>query len=120
MCIRDRTETVLALSGIANPKPFIRYLKSFKPTVKVKLFPDHHNFTRKDLDALVKRFEELEGSRKIIVTTEKDAVRLMNNPYFPQSLKGFIYYQPVEVQFDPMNVNNFDMEIQKTLLNAIK
>lgn len=114
------TETVLALSGIANPKPFIRYLKSFKPTVKVKLFPDHHNFTRKDLDALVKRFEELEGSRKIIVTTEKDAVRLMNNPYFPQSLKGFIYYQPVEVQFDPMNVNNFDMEIQKTLLNAIK
>lgn len=113
-------DTMLALSGIANPKPFIRYLKSFKPRVKVKLFPDHHNFTRKDLDALVKRYDELEGKRKIIVTTEKDAVRLFNNPYFPQALKQCIYYQPVEVQFDPMNVADFDVEIQKALLNAIK
>lgn len=113
-------DSVLALSGIANPKPFIRHLKSFRPKVKVKLFPDHHNFSRKDLDALVRRFDEMEGKRRIIVTTEKDAVRLVNNPYFPQSLKGCIYYQPIEVKFDPMNVSDFDMEIQKALLNAIK
>lgn len=113
-------DTVLALSGIANPKPFIRYLKSFRPKVKVKLFPDHHNFSRKDLDALVRRFDEIEGKRRIIVTTEKDAVRLINNPYFPESLKSCIYYQPIEVQFDPMNVSNFDMELQKALLNSIR
>lgn len=113
-------DSVLALSGIANPKPFIRHLKSFRPKVKVKLFPDHHNFSRKDLDALVRRFDEMEGKRRIIVTTEKDAVRLVNNPYFPQSLKGCIYNQPIEVKFDPMNVSDFDMEIQKALLNAIK
>jgi len=113
-------DTILALSGIANPKPLVRYLKNFKAKVKVKVFPDHHDFSRKDLDAIVKRFNELEGRQKIIVTTEKDAVRLINNPYFPHQLKPLIFYQPVEVIFDPMNVDTFDLELQKQLLKSIK
>lgn len=112
-------DTVLVLSGIANPKPLVRYLKGFKASIKVKVFPDHHNFNRKDLDAITKRFNELEGKQKIIVTTEKDAVRLINNPYFPHQLKPHIFYQPVDVTFDPMNVDSFDLELQKMLLKSI-
>lgn len=112
-------DTVLVLSGIANPKPLVRYLKGFKATIKVKVFPDHHNFNRKDLDAITKRFNELEGKQKIIVTTEKDAVRLINNPYFPHQLKPYIFYQPIDVTFDPMNVDSFDLELQKMLLKSI-
>ena len=112
-------DTVLVLSGIANPKPLVRYLKGFKATIKVKVFPDHHNFNRKDLDAITKRFNELEGKQKIIVTTEQDAVRLINNPYFPHQLKPYIFYQPVDVTFDPMNVDSFDLELQKMLLKSI-
>lgn len=112
-------DTVLVLSGIANPNPLVRYLKGFKATIKVKVFPDHHNFNRKDLDAITKRFNELEGKQKIIVTTEKDAVRLINNPYFPHQLKPYIFYQPVDVTFDPMNVDSFDLELQKMLLKSI-
>lgn len=112
-------DTVLVLSGIANPKPLVRYLKGFKASIKVKVFPDHHNFNRKDLDAITKRFNELEGKQKIIVTTEKDAVRLINNPYFPHQLKPYIFYQPVDVAFDPMNVDSFDLELQKMLLKSI-
>ena len=113
-------DSILVISGIANPKPLVRYLKGFAAKVKVKVFPDHHNFSRKDLDAIVKRFEELPGKHRLIVTTEKDAVRMINNPYFPHDLKPYIYYQPVEVKFDPMNVDSFDLELQKHLLNAIK
>ena len=113
-------DSILVVSGIANPKPLIRYLKGFAAKVKVKIFPDHHNFSRKDLDAIVKRFNDLEGKRRIIVTTEKDAVRLVNNPYFPHELKKYIFYQPVEVKFDPMNVDSFDIEIQKQLLRTVK
>lgn len=112
-------DTVLVLSGIANPKPLVRYLKGFKASIKVKVFPDHHNFNRKDLDAITKRFNELEGKQKIIVTTEKDAVRLINNPYFPHQLKPHIFYQPIDVTFDPMNVDSFDLELQKMLLKSI-
>jgi tetraacyldisaccharide 4'-kinase len=108
-------DAVLVLSGIANPKPLIRYLKKFKATIKVKLFPDHHNFTRRDLEVIEKRYSELEGDRRYIITTEKDAVRLVNNPYFPHQLKKYIFYQPIEVTFDPRNVDSFDVELQKAL-----
>ena len=111
-------DTILVLSGIANPKPLVRYLKGFEAAVKVKVFPDHHDFSRKDLESIVNRFNDIDGKRKIIVTTEKDAVRLVNNPYFPHELKKYIFFQPVEVEFDPMNVDNFDIEIQKALLKT--
>lgn len=113
-------DTILVVSGIGNPKPLIRYLKEYPAKVKVKVFPDHHNFSRKDLDVIQTRFDQLSGKRKIIVTTEKDAVRLINNPYFPHDLKRYIFYQPVEVKFDTMNVDSFDIELQKQLLNAIR
>ncbi|MDE6282986.1 MAG: tetraacyldisaccharide 4'-kinase [Muribaculaceae bacterium] len=115
-----RDDTILAVSGIASPRPFIRYLKSFNARVKVKQYPDHHNFTRRDLEQLLRRFNELEGERKLLITTEKDAVRLINNPYFPQELKECSYYLPVKVRFDPHNVDSFDDELNKLLLNSIK
>lgn len=92
-------DTVLAVAGIGNPRPFVRYLKSFDAVVKVDVYPDHHNYTRKDIDHLVSRFSNLKGRRRIIVTTEKDAVRLATNPYFPHELKSSIFYLPVEVEF---------------------
>ncbi len=72
------------------------------------------------MDGLLEKFNELEGDRKYIITTEKDAVRLTNNPYFPHELKNRIYYQPIEVKFDPLNAEPFDIEVQKVLLNAVK
>ncbi|MDE6843859.1 MAG: hypothetical protein K2J24_10085, partial [Muribaculaceae bacterium] len=42
-------------------------------------------------------FNKLKGERKLIVTTEKDAVRLLHNPYFPAYLKACIYYLPIAV-----------------------
>jgi tetraacyldisaccharide 4'-kinase len=79
----------------------VRYLKSFKAKVKVNVFPDHHDYTRKDIDLLLSRFDSMscpEGE-KYIVTTEKDAVRLINNPYFPHELKPYIFFMPVRVEF---------------------
>jgi tetraacyldisaccharide 4'-kinase len=94
-------DMLLAVSGIGNPRPFVRYLKSFKAKVKVNVFPDHHDYTRKDIDLLLSRFDSMscpEGE-KYIVTTEKDAVRLINNPYFPHELKPYIFFMPVRVEF---------------------
>ena len=34
------------------------------------------------------------------MTTEKDAVRLAANPYYPHELKAITYYLPIEVEFD--------------------
>jgi len=90
-------DAILVIAGIANPKPFVRYVKSFDAHVKVNIFDDHHNYTRHDLELITERYNSLQGARKIIVTTEKDAVRLLNNPYFPKALKGALMYVPVHV-----------------------
>lgn len=97
-------DTILAIAGIGNPKPFVRQVKSFKAKVKVDVFPDHHNFTRKDIDHIRARFESLRTTgKRIIITTEKDAVRLANNPYFPYEIKANTFFLPIKVDFDRYN-----------------
>lgn len=116
----NREDTILLLTGIANPGPMVRYLRQFKAKVKVRQFPDHHIFTRRDIDMLRRQFDELNGETKLIVTTEKDAVRLACNPYFPQSLKPYLYYLPIEVEFDKTQGETFDVALQKAILSSGK
>lgn len=92
------TDSVLLVTGIAYPRMFVKHFKNYPFRVRVLRFPDHHDFTRKDIMAISEYFEKLEGKRKIILTTEKDAVRLEYNPYFPESLKPLVFYLPIEVR----------------------
>ena len=89
---------VMLLTGIAHPRYFVRYFRNYPFRVKVDHYPDHHDFSRKDILDIEKKFKGMPGERKIIVTTEKDAVRLMHNPYFPQALKPFTFFLPVHVR----------------------
>lgn len=91
-------DMVMVLTGIANPRGLIRYLLQFNFRMRVEHFADHHDFSRKDLEKIAKEFEKMNGKHKVIITTEKDAVRLVNNPYFPEELKPFIYYIPISVE----------------------
>lgn len=90
-------DRVLLLTGIAHPRYFVRHFKQFPFKKKVCHFPDHHKFTRSDIDRISGIFDDMKGKRKIIITTEKDAVRLSNNPYYPQHLKAVTYFLPIEV-----------------------
>ena len=94
-----QNDTILAVAGIGNPRPFVRYIKSFLPRVKVNIYPDHHNYSRKDIELLKNRYNSMKGENRIIVTTEKDAVRLACNPYFPHELKAVTFYLPIKVEF---------------------
>ena len=112
-------DSILVVTGVANPRPFVRHLRKYKARVKVKRYSDHHNYTSGDMEAIVKRFNELPGNRKFIITTEKDAVRLSNNPYFPHALKSCIFYLPIKVEFLPQCEQPFD-ETLKTMLRNLK
>lgn len=91
-------DSVLLLTGIAHPRYFVRHFSPYKFKVKVSHFPDHHDFEREDLSQMLDRFQKMTGERKLILTTEKDAVRLAYNPYFPSGLKPFCFYVPVSVR----------------------
>ena len=60
-------KTANVISGIANPNRFLKTLNSLKVNFDYKLFPDHHYFSKKDIEF---NFE------RPILTTEKDAARM--------------------------------------------
>lgn len=95
-----RRDAVLLVTGIANPRGFINHFAKYPFKVSVAHFPDHHDFTRADMDMIKDRFMALKGERKIIITTEKDAVRMAYNPYFPAVLKPSTFYIPVQVRME--------------------
>lgn len=68
---------VLLVTGIANPKPLKKLLEEQSKLYYIMHYPDHHIFTIDDLKEIKKRFENIEATDKIILSTEKDSVRLM-------------------------------------------
>lgn len=96
----NRHDAVFLVTGIAHPRYFVRYFKKYPFKVKVDHFPDHHDFSRHDIAEIKEKFNAMKGERKIIVTTEKDAVRLSCNPYVPKDLKPYFFYLPVVVEMD--------------------
>lgn len=67
---------VLLVTGIANPQPLKDLLLEHAETYYMLHFPDHHIFTIDDWRDIKKRFDKIESDNKLILTTEKDAVRL--------------------------------------------
>ena len=92
-------DSIFLLTGIAHPHYFVRHFRQYPCRKKVEHFPDHHDFSRSDIQKIAEKFKQMKGERKIIVTTEKDAVRLVHNPYFPPELKPYTFFQPIEVDF---------------------
>ncbi len=67
---------VLLVTGIADPRPLVDHLRSRFPTLEHVSFPDHHAFRKADLTQLAGRIGKFAPGPKLLVTTEKDAVRL--------------------------------------------
>jgi tetraacyldisaccharide 4'-kinase len=94
--IDDRVE-VLLVTGIANPAPLKRWLNDRSRTYYELAYSDHHIYRIDDLKAIIRRFENITATDKLILTTEKDAVRLIK---FRQELEEWpIYVLPITPRF---------------------
>ncbi len=92
----EQTE-VLLVTGIANPKPLKKYLEEYSQTYFLMQYGDHHIFTIDDFKEITDRFEHIKSESKIIITTEKDATRLLK---FSNEIDGMPFYVlPVEHSF---------------------
>ncbi|MFC2109817.1 tetraacyldisaccharide 4'-kinase [Bacteroidota bacterium] len=94
---------VLLLTGIANPNPLLEHLKQLQVNYKHLKFPDHYNFSEKDLSKINNEFIKLTSTKKLILTTEKDYMRL-------QGRIANLYYLGIETNF----LNN-----QSTVFNEL-
>ncbi len=91
-------EEVLLVTGIARPAPLKEEIERRGARVEMARFGDHHSFTQAELEAIATRFNGMKSSRKAIVTTEKDAARLLHRSGLPQAIKENIYALPIEVE----------------------
>jgi tetraacyldisaccharide 4'-kinase len=89
---------VLLVTGIAQPKPLEACMRQCAASVHTVVFPDHHAFAENDIAAIARRWNAKPPTNKILITTEKDAVRLQHTA-FPDALAARSYYIPVEVNF---------------------
>lgn len=69
---------VLLLTGIANPTPLCSFLNKNKIDYTHLKYGDHHNFTANDIHEIRSKYTSLKGERKLILTTEKDYVRILD------------------------------------------
>ena len=96
----DAADAVLLFCGVARPKPLVEEMKHRYPHVELLSFPDHHPYSNKDIEEILRRYQKMEGARKIIVTTEKDYARFNNSPYFCQFDSVPLFVAPVSVKID--------------------
>jgi len=101
----------LVVTGIAVPGPLIEYLEGFFSEVIHLGFPDHHYYSENDIKKIGKAFKDLKSREKIIITTEKDAVRLREFSNIDDSLKRALYFIPVGIGFPDGGKHEFDKMI---------
>jgi tetraacyldisaccharide 4'-kinase len=86
----------LAIAGIGNPIPFFKEAKKHAENFSRLTCPDHHDFPESDLRKISKKLYHL-GSDAIIITTEKDAIRLRHKN-LPDLLSEKIWYIPITLE----------------------
>lgn len=89
---------VLLVTGIAKPAPLRAEIERHGTKVTLMQFGDHHNFSTADLDAIANRFEAIKEESKAIITTEKDATRLLQRTDLAQSIRENLYVIPIRVE----------------------
>ena len=90
-------DPVIAMSGIANPVPLLENLRKRFDVVAELTFDDHHTYRLSDMRRLEALFAAYPDA--VVLTTEKDAVKLTNRKKVPEAVQQRLYYVPIHVSF---------------------
>jgi tetraacyldisaccharide 4'-kinase len=102
--------SVLLVTGIANPEHLQKYLSNFTENITVLKYPDHHNFNAANLQQMEQKFYGIDSANKIIITTEKDSMRLKDLD-LSSNFKSHLFYIPLKIKFLDSEGKNFDDKI---------
>lgn len=96
--LKELNHSFELVTGIAKPQPLVDFLQLKNLDFTHSKFPDHHNFTEKELEDL--------REKDFILTTEKDFMRLKNEIPLDR-----LFYLPIQQDF-VQNRKNFDNQIR--------
>lgn len=89
---------VLLLTGIASPQQMMMDLRRITRHITPMAYADHHHFTAHDIKHIEEAFTALQGSKRLIITTEKDASRLLLIQDLSPIVRRHIYVLPIKVE----------------------
>jgi len=112
---KDKKVPVLLLTGIANPRPLRTFARRISTRLHEIRFPDHHRFSARDIGKISARLDEINDPDTLVLTTEKDAMRLQETN-LPEKIKNNIYYVPIRVVF----LNNDQDEFNQIIRNYVR
>ena len=101
---------ILLITGIACPEDLSKHIKKFSLSITHLSFRDHYAFKEKDINKIIDTFDQL-SCEKVLITTEKDSLRLREVPgaYLLEKLPAF--YIPIEIEFLYGDKNRFNKQI---------
>ncbi len=114
------SQEVILLSGLANDQPLIDYVDKKFNLLQVLSYPDHHDYGRSDFEHVRTVFKQHGSQNPVVLTTEKDAVKVKSN-----APKGFleeipIFVLPIEVVFSATDELALVQLIHQKVFNKTK
>ena len=101
------SKEVFLFSGVADDRPLRVHLSDRYDRIDHKRFGDHHRFTRSDLRRLARLARR--NPRMVLMTTEKDAMRLLHCDRLDPEVRRRLFYLPIETEFlTPEEAEAFD------------
>lgn len=94
----EKISSILLFAGIANMYPMVEHVMQLTNHLDKIRFGDHHKYSERDLKKIREKFESIFTKNKILVTTEKDAMRLCYPKISPAIADLPIFYIPIEVK----------------------
>lgn len=112
---KNKKAPVLILAGIANPRSLRKYARSISTHLQEISYPDHHQYTLKDLKKISRIYRAMNNPDALILTTEKDAMRLQGlDP--DDDIRKALYYITIHVDF----LNDDQEEFNHIILDYVR
>lgn len=112
--IKKQEFDVMLVTGIARPEELIVHLEeNYTAPCEHLIFSDHHNFSKNDIQEIAAKFNAIKNQNKIILTTEKDAMRFQDLDFIDEQIKKQMYYVPLEIEIMNGDKNLFNTQITR-------
>jgi tetraacyldisaccharide 4'-kinase len=93
-------DELLLITGIANPNDLVNHIRAKNMTFQHLAFGDHHQFSASDFEKIKLSFQQLKSEKKAILTTEKDAMRILDSPINKVVSSLPFYFIEIEIKIE--------------------
>lgn len=91
--------TILLVTGIAFANPLIEMLQKYTNDIRHYKLGDHINYTGQKIEKILNQYNHIDNDRKIIITTEKDAIKIRESKLTDHVLINNLFYIPIKIKF---------------------